>query len=74
MKQLTEYRRVSAYLDKIFNKLNTAYFENSLSKPIITIQSTPAPTVMYLSQKSGRAAKPTTAMSLTSAQERSTAR
>ena len=41
MKQLTEYRRVSAYLDKIFNKLNDTYFENKLSKPVITIQSTP---------------------------------
>ena len=41
MKQLTEYRRVSAYLDKIFNKLNATYFESELSKPVITIQSTP---------------------------------
>lgn len=41
MKQMTEYRRVSAYLDKIFNLLNERYFENALSKPVITIQSTP---------------------------------
>ena len=28
MKQLTEYKRVAGYLDKIFNLLNDAYFEN----------------------------------------------
>ena len=41
MKQLTEYNRVSGYLNKIFALLNETYFENSLSKPVITIQSTP---------------------------------
>ena len=41
MKQLTEYKRVASYLDKIFNLLNEAYFENALSKPVITIQRTP---------------------------------
>lgn len=41
MKQLTEYKRVAGYLDKIFNLLNESYFENALSKPVITIQSTP---------------------------------
>ncbi|MBP3308255.1 MAG: SprT-like family protein [Clostridia bacterium] len=41
MKQLTEYNRVSGYLNKIFNLLNERYFENALSKPVITIQSTP---------------------------------
>ena len=41
MKQLTEYNRVSGYLNKIFNLLNGKYFENALSKPVITIQSTP---------------------------------
>ena len=41
MKQLTEYNRVSGYLNKIFNKLNERYFESALTKPIITIQSTP---------------------------------
>ncbi len=41
MKKLTEYNRVSGYLNKIFDKLNERYFENALSKPIITIQSTP---------------------------------
>ena len=34
MKQMTEYRRVSAYLDKIFNLLNEHYFENALSRRI----------------------------------------
>ena len=41
MKQLTEYTRVSGYLNKIFSDLNETYFENALSKPVITIQSTP---------------------------------
>ena len=41
MKQLTEYKRVAGYLDKIFNLLNDTYFESALSKPAITIQSTP---------------------------------
>ena len=41
MKQLTEYNRVSGYLNKIFADLNETYFENALSKPVITIQSTP---------------------------------
>ena len=41
MKQLTEYNRVSGYLNKIFDRLNETYFESTLSKPIITIQSTP---------------------------------
>ena len=41
MKQMTEYNRVSGYLNKIFNLLNEKYFENALSKPVITIMSTP---------------------------------
>lgn len=41
MKQLTEYTRVSGYLVKIFRALNATYFENALSTPVITIQSTP---------------------------------
>jgi hypothetical protein len=41
MKQLTEYNRVSGYLNKIYDKLNDAYFESALTRPIITIQSTP---------------------------------
>ena len=41
MKQLTEYNRVSGYLNKIFDRLNETYFESTLSKPIITIQNTP---------------------------------
>ncbi len=32
MKQMTEYNRVSGYLNKIFNLLNEAYFENALSR------------------------------------------
>jgi hypothetical protein len=41
MKQLTSYNRVAGYLNKIFDLLNAEYFENSLSRPTITIQSTP---------------------------------
>lgn len=41
MKELTSYNRVAGYLNKIFDLLNSAYFENALSRPTITIQSTP---------------------------------
>ena len=41
MKQLTTYNRVAGYLNKIFDLLNAEYFENALSRPTITIQSTP---------------------------------
>ena len=41
MKQLTSYHRVAGYLNKIFDLLNHEYFEGALSRPTITIQSTP---------------------------------
>ena len=41
MKQLTSYNRAAGYLNKIFDLLNETYFENTLSRPTITIQSTP---------------------------------
>lgn len=41
MKELTSYNRVAGYLNKIFDLLNAAYFESELSRPTITIQSTP---------------------------------
>ena len=41
MKELTTYNRVAGYLNKIFDLLNQTYFENTLSRPTITIQSTP---------------------------------
>lgn len=41
MKQMTSYNRVAGYLNKIFDLLNAEYFENALSRPTITIQSTP---------------------------------
>jgi len=41
MKQLTTYNRAAAYLNSIFDLLNERYFESTLSRPIITIQSTP---------------------------------
>ena len=41
MKQLTSYNRVAGYLNKVFDLLNARFFENALSRPTITIQSTP---------------------------------
>ena len=41
MKQLTSYNRVAGYLNKIFDLLNEEFFESSLTRPTITIQSTP---------------------------------
>ena len=41
MKQLTSYNRVAGYLNKMFDLLNAEFFESALSRPTITIQSTP---------------------------------
>lgn len=41
MKELTTYNRVAGYLNKVFDLLNTEFFEDSLTRPTITIQSTP---------------------------------
>ena len=41
MKELTTYNRAAGYLNHIFDLLNHRFFEGQLSKPIITIQSTP---------------------------------
>ena len=41
MKELTSYNRVAGYLNKVFDLLNEAFFESALSRPTITIQSTP---------------------------------
>ena len=41
MKELTSYNRVAGYLNKVFDLLNQTFFENALSRPTITIQSTP---------------------------------
>ena len=41
MKELTSYNRVAGYLNKIFDLLNDEFFEGTLSRPTITIQSTP---------------------------------
>ena len=41
MKELTSYNRVAGYLNKVFDILNVEFFENTLSRPTITIQSTP---------------------------------
>lgn len=41
MKELTTYNRSAGYLNRIFDLLNERYFESALSRPVITIQSTP---------------------------------
>ena len=41
MKELTTYNRAAGYLNQIFDLLNDRFFECELSKPVITIQSTP---------------------------------
>ena len=41
MKELTSYNRAAGYLNKVFDLLNERFFENALSRPTITIQSTP---------------------------------
>lgn len=41
MKQTTNYKRAASALDKMFNKLNEHYFDGTLGKSVITIQSTP---------------------------------
>lgn len=41
MKELTSYNRVAGYLNKVFDLLNEEFFESELSRPTITIQSTP---------------------------------
>lgn len=41
MKELTSYNRVAGYLNKVFDLLNAEFFEGALSRPTITIQSTP---------------------------------
>ena len=41
MKELTSYNRVAGYLNKLFDLLNREFFEDTLSRPTITIQSTP---------------------------------
>lgn len=41
MKELTSYNRAAGYLNKLFDLLNAEFFEGALSRPTITIQSTP---------------------------------
>ena len=41
MKELTTYNRVAGYLNKVFDQLNVEFFESALTRPTITIQSTP---------------------------------
>lgn len=41
MKELTKYSRLAGYLEKLYDKLNDAFFDGELDRPVITIQSTP---------------------------------
>lgn len=41
MKELTTYNRAAGYLNRIFDIMNQEFFESALSRPTITIQSTP---------------------------------
>ena len=39
MKELTKYSRVAAYLEKLYDKINADIFGGTLTRPVITIQS-----------------------------------
>lgn len=41
MKELSTYNRAAGYLNKLFDLMNQVFFESALSRPTITIQSTP---------------------------------
>ncbi len=41
MKEIVKTSRLAGQLEKLFNKLNTDFFDGELTQPIITIQSTP---------------------------------
>ena len=40
-KELTTYNRAAGYLNKLYDKLNEHFFDSQLTRPVITIQSTP---------------------------------
>ena len=39
MKELTKYSRLAGYLEKLYDKLNSDFFDGKLERPVITIQS-----------------------------------
>ena len=41
MKELSTYNRVAGYLNKLFDLMNQEFFASTLSRPTITVQSTP---------------------------------
>lgn len=41
MKKLTKYNRVAGYLNELYDRLNTDFFNGTMERPVITIQSTP---------------------------------
>ena len=40
MKEISKYSRLAMYLEKLYDKLNHDFFEDSLERPVITVQST----------------------------------
>lgn len=41
MKELSKYSRLAGYLEKLYDQLNSHFFDGQLDRPVITIQSTP---------------------------------
>lgn len=41
MKQLTKYNRVAGYLNNLYDRLNADFFNAEMTRPVLTIQSTP---------------------------------
>ena len=39
MKELTKYSRLAGYLEKLYDKLNSDFFNGDFDRPVITIQS-----------------------------------
>ena len=40
MKEISKYSRLAMYLEKLYDKLNHDFFEDTLERPVITVQST----------------------------------
>ena len=40
MKEISKYSRLAMYLEKLYDKLNHDFFNDTLERPVITVQST----------------------------------
>ena len=40
MKEISKYSRLAMYLEKLYDKLNHDFFDDTLERPVITVQST----------------------------------